>query len=288
MSLQKEIFHIIKPHSRPKYRVLQGYWQECAPARGNSIIYCDLHAATGKIWDKEGQLFANGSVLIATQFPICECIHAIEINRPRCEQLKKCVADLPKVSIYHGDCNTIIFEILANIPAGRKTFFFLDPEGLIYRKTIVPCHELHWETVERIANFPESEILITLPIYAPLREIGHIWRNATSNRAERAAENLTAFFGTGNWMIGRKQYRKWPRIYVEDRLAKYYKFRGAIFIVNQTRAPQYYLLFLSNEAQSFAAMQKIMGKEFSRVGRQLRLPLSNDSEAPVFTFIYED
>ncbi|MBU2535280.1 MAG: three-Cys-motif partner protein TcmP [Chloroflexi bacterium] len=287
MSLQKEVYHIIKPHSRSKYRVLQGYWQECAPTRRDRILYCDLHAATGKIWDKEGQLFGNGSVLIAAQSPICEQIHAIEINRVRFEQLKRCVANFPKVSIYHSDCNIVILEILASLPAGRKTFFFLDPEGLIYRKTIVPCHELHWETVERIANVPGSEILITLPLYAPLREIGHIWRNATSNRAQRATENLTAFFGTGNWMIGRKEYRRWPRIYCRDRLAQHYEYRGAIFIVNQTRAPQYYLLFLSNEAQSFAAMQQIMGREFSRVGRQLRLPFSN-SESPVFTFIYED
>ena len=287
MSLQKEIFHIIKPHSRHKYRVLQGYWKECAPARGNSIIYCDLHAATGKIWDKERQLSANGSVLIAAQSPICECIHAIEINHLRCEQLRRSVAHFPKVSIYHDDCNKIILEILANIPTGVKTFFFLDPEGLIYRKTMVPCHELRWETVDCIANFPDSEILMTFPIYAPLREIGHIWRNATSNRAQRATENLTAFFGTENWMIGRKEYRRWPRIYCGDRLAQHYEYRGAIFIVNQTRAPQYYLLFLSNEAQSFATMQQIMEREFSRVGRQLRLPFSN-SESPVFSFIYED
>lgn len=285
--LPRDVYHVIKPHSRPKYRVLQGYWEECAPVRGGNIIYCDLHAATGKIVDKEAQLISDGSVLIAARSPACAEIYAVEINRLRYEQLRRYTAEFPKVSTYHGDCNERIAEILVNLPAQRKTFFFLDPEGLIYRKKLVPCHELRWETVEQIATFPGGEILMTFPIYAPLREIGHIWRDPTSQRGQRAVENLTAFFGTENWMIERKQYRRWPRIYGWDRLAKHYEFRGAIFIVNRTRAPQYYLLFLSNEAQSFTAMQQIMEREFSRVGRQLRL-LFPDSEAPVFQFIYED
>lgn len=281
------MYHVIKPHSRYKYRILKGYWDECAPARGGNIIYCDLHAATGKIVDEETQYISDGSVLIAAHSPTCAEIHAVEINRLRYDQLKQCVAHFPKVSTYHDDCNRRVTDILANLPPRRKAFFFLDPEGLIYRKTAVPCHELSWETVEQVANFPQSEILMTLPIYAPLREIGHIWRDASSNRARRAAENLTTFFGTEKWMINRKEYRRWPRIYARERLAKHYEFRGAMFIVNRTRAPQYYLLFLSNESQSFNAMHQIMGKEFSRVGRQLRLPFP-DSEAPVFQFIYED
>lgn len=281
------MYHIIKPHSRYKYSILEGYWEECAPARGGDITYCDLHAATGKIVDKETQHISDGSVLVAARSPACAEIYAVEINRLRYDQLKQCVAHFPKVSIYHNDCNKMVTHILANLPPRKKAFFFLDPEGLIYRKTATPCHELRWETVECIANFPDSEILMTFPIYAPLREIGHIWRNATSNRAQRATENLTAFFGTGNWMIGRKEYRRWPRIYTRDRLANHYEFRGAIFIVNRTHAPQYYLLFLSNEIQSFNVMQHIMEREFSRVGRQLRLPF-HDSEAPVFQFIYED
>lgn len=281
------MYHIIKPHSRYKYRILEGYWKECAPARGGDITYCDLHAATGKILDNEAQHISDGSVLIAARSPACAEIHAVEINRLRYAQLKQAVAHLPKVSIYHGDCNKIIADILATLPPQKNALFFLDPEGLIYRKTVMPCHELRWDTVEKVANFPQSEILITLPIYAPLREIGHIWRNPSSHRAQRAAENLTTFFGTENWMINRKEYRRWPRIYTRDRLAKYYEFRSAIFIVNRTRAPQYYLLFLSNEIQSFNAMQHIMRREFSRVARQLRLPFP-DSEAPVFQFIYED
>ena len=281
------MYHVIKPHSRPKYRILEGYWQKCALARGGNITYCDLHAATGKIVDKETQHISDGSVLIAARSPACAEIHAVEINKLRYDQLKQHVAHLPKVSIYHNDCNKKITEILADLPPRKKAFFFLDPEGLIYRKTVMPCHELRWDTVEQIANFPQSEILMTFPIYAPLREIGHIWRDPSSHRAQRAAENLTTFFGTENWMINRKEYRRWPRIYARDRLAKHYEFRGAIFIVNRTRAPQYYLLFLSNEIQSFNVMQQIMAREFSRVGRQLRLPFP-DSEAPVFQFIYED
>lgn len=283
----QEIYHIIKPHSRYKYGVLQGYWDKCAHIRGGNLIYCDLHAATGKIIDKEAKTISDGSVLLAAHSTACAEIHAIEINRPRCDQLRICTTKFPDVSIYHSDCNKIIAEILTNLPTQRKTFFFLDPEGLIYRKTVVPCHELCWETVEQIASFPGSEVLMTFPIYGPLREIGHIWRDPKSKRAQRAIENLTAFFGTDNWMIGRKQYRRWPRIYTRDRFAKHYNLRGAIFIVNQTHAPQYYLLFLSNEDDSFLAMQQVMASEFGKVGRQLRLPIP-DSEAPVFNFIYED
>jgi three-Cys-motif partner protein len=255
-----------------------------------NFAYIDTHGGTGRVLDIDREEVKDGSVLLAAKVTPSFPCYVVEIDSGNFQLLQESVRDLPNVTLFEGDCNEKIDEILEKIPKGEKfVFSFLDPDGLVYRRGDFTCHELRWNTINKIASFPRSEVLINIPLEAILRWMGFIRENPTDPRSEKMRENISLFFGSSRWQEidprdPRPMYRRLVRLYIELRLNPFYPYIGAILITAEGR-PIYYLAFGSKYKLGGHIMRNVMHKEY-KGGRR---PLINFEQMyPLNQFIFDD
>jgi three-Cys-motif partner protein len=162
--------------------------------------------------------------------------------------------------------------------------------------------QLRFETVETIAKFPRTEILLNFPIEAIMQTSGVV-HSAIADRETVAlmTGHLTRFFGSDNWQqVDPGDYRGFLRVYLEcvGRVAPDYQYRGAILIrSDEKNAPQYYLVYFSQHIRGGEIMRDILEKEWRTIKGSFpltRLQYStikewHQAEYPVDKpFIFED
>lgn len=153
--------------------------------------FLDLQAGPGK--DKFGEQVVLGSPLIALviDHPFTQ-YRFNELNLEANEALQKRVQASPlanRVQIYQEDVNQVVDRVCEELhsqdirakKAGKWSTFniaFLDPEGL----------ELHWSTVEKLAQVTRMDLIINFSTGGILRSIGRGHSQA-----------IDQFFGTDEW-----------------------------------------------------------------------------------------
>jgi three-Cys-motif partner protein len=290
-----------KPHSYRKYSILKKYLEVCKKFsdKYQNFVYIETHGGTGEVIDYETRKSTDGSVLIAAKIqPNFPC-YVVEIDPDRFKLLKRSTLSYPNVRLFYGDCNVLIDRILSLVPKGEKFIFcFMDPDGLIYRGYNRECDQLKWETVEKVAKFPRTEVLINVPIQAISRLFGDFKNHPEAPSSISFRMYITNFFGSEKWMkLEPGDYRALVRLYIRERLRGYYNYIGAILIRSvETRGPLYYLVYGSNYKVGGEIMRDILKKEWIDIKgtRPLtRYRYKNDrewldAEYPLDLFIFED
>ena len=183
--------------------------------------FIDLQAGPGK--NRIGTSVHFGSPLISllTDAPFTQ-YRFNELDADNHSALQKRISTsslASKIRLYKGDANVVVQEICDEIEtcdqamlSGKWSCFniaFLDPEGL----------ELHWDTVERLAQMRIMDLVINF-------STGGI--NRTDGRGKAGLidyDSINKFFGTENWPrenLGdaTKRRREWIDFYLE-RLRSY-------------------------------------------------------------------
>lgn len=122
--------------------------------------YIDLLSGPGKNRLRESGKILLGSPLIAltTQHPFTHYMF-VDNSLGNTQALQERCSASPfkdRVNILTGDCNELVDHIVDRIrPDARRSLnlAFLDPEGM----------ELHWATVEKLAQLPRMDLIINYP-----------------------------------------------------------------------------------------------------------------------------
>ena len=287
----------IKAHTYRKYSILGKYLGACKRFSDKylNFVYVETHGGTGQVIDYESKKSVDGSVLIASKLQPSFPCYVVEIDPDNYQLLRQSTQGCPNINLFRGDCNEKIDDILKVIPKGRKfVFCFLDPNSLVYHQ----YDQLKWETVEKISNFPRTELLITMPTFTIMRETGSYKADPNKSSSIKMAETVTNFLGSDEWkQLDPGDYKAFVRLYISERL-KDYKYKGAILIRSvPTRGPLYYLVFGSNQIRGGEIMRDILKKEWVDIKRG-QYPVTKfgyktdrewlDTEYPLSLFIFED
>jgi len=183
-----------------KHSIIRDYWPAFlrATQTASRRAYVDLYAGPGCNLVRETGQRTPGSPIIALQitskaaptlhfkypqYPIADFFFN-DLDGKNVAQLKLIVdACFPEANVNFSsrDANGYAHEILRKINEETPTFFVLDPEG----------SELHWSTIETIAQKHRVEVLINLPIGGLKRLMG---------KEEPAShDHVTRVFGTEAW-----------------------------------------------------------------------------------------
>jgi three-Cys-motif partner protein len=277
----------VKLHSRKKYTILKKYLGACErfSDKYQNFAYIDTHGGTGEVFDVSDGKARPGSVLTAAKImPSFPC-YVVEIDMERYSLLKKYTEGYSHIHLFNGDCNEKIDEILSRISAGQKfVFCFVDPDGIVYRRGNFVCSQLTWKTVDKIAKFPRTEILVNLSVEGIMREAGCVCNNPDDPSSKKMEECLTRLFGSEKWkQLNPGDYKAFLRLYMKERLNPNYQYKGAILIRDsQTRGPLYYLVYASKYPLGGKIMRDIMTKEWGYK------PPWIDQTHPLNQFIFED
>lgn len=122
--------------------------------------YIDLLSGPGKNRVRESGEILLGSPLIAltTRYPFTHYVF-VDFSPENTQALQKRCSASPlagQVTVLTGDCNELVDQIIGQIlpDAGHSlNLAFLDPEGM----------ELHWSTVEKLAQLPRMDLIINYP-----------------------------------------------------------------------------------------------------------------------------
>jgi len=271
----------IKDHTLTKHRILKKYLRACEKFHGKyqNFCYVDTHGGSGMV-SYEGKE-RTGSPLIAANIHPYPC-HVVEIDPKRFSCLEESARPYSHISVYNGDCNQKIEEILKQIASWKFIFCFIDPDGLMYHGSKgFSCLQLKYETVEKVANHPKTEILLNFPLESLIRCGAFIKKNPSDARTPKMIEDMDLFFGTPSWIDEEVEKRAYLDMYTE-RLASYYNYIGAICIRGPTRTPLYYLVYASKHPVGGKIMRDIMKTEWGFV------PIGDfDEMFPINRFIFE-
>lgn len=258
----------IEPHTLHKYTILRKYLGVCKTFNRiyNNFVYVDTHGGSGKVSFKSKAQWIEGSPLIASHWnPNAPC-HIVEIDPSTYQCLCASTKSCSNVHTYHGDCNKLIGLIFSKIPKGQKfVFCFVDPNSLVYRAPDgTVFDQLCAKTIQTIAEFPRSELLLNFPLESILRCAGDYFNNPTEPRAISNGERVTTFMGSTSWqeLPEKERNRKaFLELYMDEML-QLYPYKGAILIRSEAKnLPLYYLVYTTHNAIAAKIMRDIMKRE---------------------------
>lgn len=202
-----------------------------------------------------------GSSVIALETPgnFDEYIF-IELDDERIAQLNDLRKSYPSknISVYKGDCNREIKNILPRINKRSPIFIFLDTDGI----------NIEWKTIEYASQW-KCELLINFPFYMSIKR-QMPW---DENKMQQASEkSITAFYGTDTWKrILYDQYK--PQQQRNNELIHLYKnnletlgFKYVLFsdtFTTNTGNKLYYLVFAGNHPVGAKIMKHVFFKQFN-------------------------
>jgi len=281
-----------KPHTMFKYEILGKYLKACEVffKKYENFAYVDTHGGTGRVYSVKESREIDGSVLIAaTHFPKYP-IYAVEIDPNKYSILRRYAEDYPNVKVYFGDCNELIDTIISQLPLEKCfCFFFMDPDGLTVRVGSETIDQLRWETVEKVAELPRTEVLINLQVFAVMRSLTSaksLREKGDHNTAESLESTVSRLYGSENWRNVEDfgDYRALARVYI-NQLKQYYNYIGAILIreVNR-RGPLYYLIYGTKNKTGAKIMRDIMKKVHEK---QEHFKIPEDKVPSIQEFIFD-
>lgn len=205
---------------------------------------------------------------------------------------------LAHVKAVNGDCNFYIDWVLGQIPRWKFTFFFIDPNGLTYHDSRGNKYDqLHWGTLNKVAEHPKTEVLLNFPLEALSRCGGYVLNNPDDPVSKAFEEDFMRFFGDSTWKQVGIDKRKLLDYFVKKRLRSFYKFVGAILIRTTQNLPAYYLVYGSKNPVGGTIMRNIMKIEWVDMNGGV-YPLTRpnfateakwlDAEFPLDYFVFEN
>ena len=152
--------------------------------------YIDAFADGGTLKSKASGEEINGSSLLALKIqPGFSHYHLIETNPQRAERLRQLTEDMDDVTIYEGDCNSVLInEVFPNCRYEdyRRALCLLDPYELNPR----------WEVVREAGRMKSIEIFLNFMIMDANRNI--LWTNPDAVLPSQI-ERMNAFWGDHSW-----------------------------------------------------------------------------------------
>ena len=153
-------------------------------------VYIDAFAGAGVHISRTTGEYVPGSPLNALliQPPFAE-YHLIDLDSKKVHSLRDVLRDRPEVTIYEGDCNTILLDQVfprVRFEDYRRALCMLDPYGL----------HLNWEVMQVAGQMRSVEIFLNFPVSDMNRNV--LWR-APENVDPKQAARMTAFWGDGSW-----------------------------------------------------------------------------------------
>lgn len=153
-------------------------------------IYIDAFAGTGIHISRSTGEFVPGSPLNAllVQPPFRE-YHFIDLDSGKVDSLRALAGNRQDVSVYEGDCNTLLLQKVfphAEYRSYRRALCLLDPYGL----------HLDWQVILTAGQMKSIDIFLNFPVADMNRNV--LWRNPERVDA-RQAERMNAFWGDDSW-----------------------------------------------------------------------------------------
>ncbi|MGA2876316.1 MAG: three-Cys-motif partner protein TcmP [Nitrososphaerales archaeon] len=289
------------PWTHRKYTILRKYLEACEKFAGKyrNFAYSETHGGSGRIRLTSNGLEEDGSPLIAGRITPSFPCHIVEIDPGRFATLQTSINGLSHVKAINGDCNVHIDLVLSQLYSWVFSFFFIDPNGLVYRSSAGEKHDqLTWQTMDKIARHDKTEILLNFPLEALQRCGGYALNNPDTPTTNAYEEDISHFFGDSSWKQVGVDKRKLLDHYVKTRLRNHYKYIGAILIRStNNNIPQYYLVYGSKNEIGGTIMRNIMKVEWVDMnGGAYPLTRPNfdterkwlDAEFPLDYFVFEN
>lgn len=153
-------------------------------------IYIDAFAGTGIHISKSTGDFVPGSPLNAllVEPPFRE-YHFIDLDSAKTDSLRQLTTERSDVSIYDGDCNTLLLQEVfprAEYKSYRRALCLLDPYGL----------HLNWEVIQAAGQMRSIELFLNFPVADMNRNV--LWRNPEKVAPSQIAR-MKAFWGDDSW-----------------------------------------------------------------------------------------
>ena len=243
-----------------KLRIIQDYSKAYATILHKhpelTFSYIDAFAGAGSIVSRNTRERKPGSPLLVLDIkPAFHHYYFIEKDHARAEQLRTLTADKSDVTIYEGDCNTLLAKNI--FPRCRYKDFcralcLFDPYGLNPR----------WDVIETAGKMGSIEIFLNFMIMDANRNV--LWGNPERVKAGQI-ERMNAFWGDDSWreaayearqgLFGDMMEKTKPGAIIQAFRKRLKEIAGFKFVPdpipmkNMKGVPIYYLFFAShNEA----------------------------------------
>ena len=151
--------------------------------------YIDAFSGGGKhIRKRDGQLVDGGPLQAMKIEPPFKAFFFIDLKATKSGHLEKLIGDDPRVSVFTGDCNEVLKQILPGFKKsdGRRALCILDPYGIHYA----------WEVVKLAAKMETVELFLNFSIM-------DINRTAIRDRLDQVNQNeldrMNSFWGDSTW-----------------------------------------------------------------------------------------
>lgn len=154
-------------------------------------LYIDAFAGAGMHLSKSTREFIQGSPLNALLIkPPFKEYHLIDWDSKKVDSLKSLTSEYANVSIYAGDCNTLLLDKVfprAKYEEYKRALCLLDPYGL----------HLKWAVMLTAGQMKSIEIFLNFPVMDMNMNV--LWADPTKVDLEQAAR-MTAFWGDESWL----------------------------------------------------------------------------------------
>lgn len=176
---------IVKDYAAPYSKILASH-------RNPSFfhVYIDAFAGAGTHVSRTTGEFVPGSPRNALEIdPPFREYHFIDLNPKKVNLLRDIVGQRPDVSIYAGDCNSILLQDVfpgVQYKDYRRGLCLLDPYGL----------HLRWEVIKTASDMGTIDIFLNFPVTDMNRNV--LWHNSEGVEAADI-ERMNAFWGDDSW-----------------------------------------------------------------------------------------
>lgn len=270
--MPSKLLDVVGPWTEIKLQILKNYSKAYAQVLGSQDVikhfaYIDGFAGPGSSISKETKLEIAGSPLIALSVePPFSHYHFIDLDGDKVARLQEISAGREDVSIYRGDCNSILLEQVfpqCRFKDYRRALCVLDPYQL----------NPNWEVIHTAGHMQSIEIFLNFMIMDASRNI--LWNNPEKVSAVQK-ERMNVFWGDKSWeKVG---YVTQPGLFGDitektsnkdiidayrKRLVEVAGFKHVpepIPMKNDQNAIVYYLFFASNNATGARIAQAIFEK----------------------------
>ena len=154
------------------------------------LAYVDLFAGPGRSLIRDTSEEVDGSPLLALK---CNFARYIFVDVPDVlATLHSRLANHPKlsqISFVEGDCNSVIDQILVELPRDHLTLAFVDPTGL----------QIQFNTIRRLVHQRKVDLLMTLQFGMGVK------MNLPQYLKTKEGGALSSFLGNSDWRQDEKQ-----------------------------------------------------------------------------------
>lgn len=154
------------------------------------LAYVDFFSGPGRSLIRDTSEEVDGSPMLALK---CSFARYIFVDAPDVlGTLRSRIAGHPKlaqISFIEGDCNSVIEQILIELPRDHLTLAFVDPTGL----------QIHFNTIRRLVHERKVDLLMTLQFGMGVK------MNLPQYLKTKEGGALSSFLGTSDWREDEKQ-----------------------------------------------------------------------------------